>query len=75
MHSSRMCTARISSRMLGEGGVSASVHALKPHQVWAWRPPPQARLLNFSIWCGPGDLEGMLGYNPIPVNRILDTRF
>ena len=39
MHSSRMRTARSSSRLLGEG-VSASVHAgihTRP-RVWAWRP-------------------------------------
>ena len=44
MHSSRMRTARSSSRRDGEG--SASVHAgIDPHQVWAWRP----------LGCGRGD--------------------
>ena len=38
---------------------------------------PQARLLNFPLGCGPGDLQGMLGYHlqcmlgyHPPVNRI-----
>ena len=42
MYSSRMCTARSSSRVLGEG-VSASVHA------GIHTPPPR---------CGPGDPPG-----------------
>ena len=36
MHSSRMRTARGSSRLLG---VSASVHSGIRPRVWAWRPP------------------------------------
>ena len=61
MHSSRMRTARSSSRLLG---VSASVHAgihlfppglgLNTPWVWAWRPPP-ARPINFQPGCGPGE--------------------
>ena len=108
MHSSRIHTTRSSSCQLG--GVSASVHAGIPPQVWAWTPPwcgpgdppgvnletpsgqtpqlspwvwtwkpPQARLLNFPAGCGPGDLQGMLGYHlPCmlvylpPVNRMND---
>ena len=27
--------------------------------VWAWKPP-----LNFPLGCGPGNLQGMLGYHP-----------
>ena len=54
--------------------------------VWGWRPPLQARPLNFPSgcgagdppsgqtpqppWCGPGDLQGMLGYYPPPVDRL-----
>ena len=64
MHSSRIRTARSSSRLLG-GGVSASVHVGIPPGcgpgdtplVWAWRPP-QARPLNSPwVWAwrpGPG---------------------
>ena len=33
-----------------------------PPQVWPWRPP-QARSLNFPPGCGPGDLQGILGYH------------
>ena len=58
------------------------VWAWRPPWVWAWRPL-QARPLNFPLGCGPGDLQGMLGYHlqcmleyhPPPVDRILDTRF
>ena len=71
-----MRTARSSSCLLG---VSASVHAGIPPscglgdpspQVWAWRPL-QARPLNFPIECGPGDLQGMLGYHPPPCTEFL----
>ena len=27
--------------------------------------PPLARPLNFPLGCGPGDLQGMLGYHPL----------
>ena len=55
------------------GGGSASVHVgiHPPPWVWAWRPPrcgpgvsPLARPLNFPPGCGPGNLQGMLGYHP-----------
>ena len=39
-----------------------------PPWVWAWRPPPPARPLNFPLGCGPGDLQGMLGYHPPPLD-------
>ena len=63
MHSSRMRTARSSSRLLG---VSTSVHAGTPPGCGPGEPPPppQARPLNFPLGCGPGDLQGMLGYLP-----------
>ena len=38
--------------------------------VWAWRPlgegleTPQAKPLNFPPGCGPGNLQGLLGYHP-----------
>ena len=35
----------------------------KTPQVWAWRPP-MARPLKLSLGCGPGNLQGMLGYTP-----------
>ena len=51
---------------------------LQTPQVWTWRPPRhgpvelpsvglethQARPLNFPPGCGPGNLQGMLGYHP-----------
>ena len=83
MHSSRMRTAHSSSH--GGGGVPASVYAGihpprsglgDPLKVWAWRPP-QARPLNLTLGCGPGDppvqdilgyhLQCMLGYHPLPL--------
>ena len=45
MHSSRMRTARRSSRQVGEVCLSA-----------CWDTPPG---------CGPGNLQGMLGYTPL----------
>ena len=125
MHSSRMCTARGSSRLLGEGGVCLSacwdtlgcgpgnhlgVGLETPQGVGLETPPgvgletplgvglvtpqarplnfplgvgletPQARPLNFPHGCGPGDLQGMLGYHlqcmlgyHPPVDRMTDT--
>ena len=32
--------------------------------VWAWRPPQAKSLGYFPPGCGPGDLQGMLGYYP-----------
>ena len=67
MHSSRMRTTRSSSHLLGG---SASVHAALP-SPWCGPgdppecgpgDPPQARPLNFSLACGPRDLQGMLWY-------------
>ena len=55
MDSSRMRTARSSSRVGGEG-VSAPVHAGIPPWVWAWIPP------QVWVWrppgCGPRDAPG-----------------
>ena len=50
-----------------ERGVSTaprSRHPLEqaPLRVWAWRPP-LARPLSFPLGCGPGNLQGMLGYH------------
>ena len=59
MHYSRMRTTRSS------GSVCLSACWVIPPGVWAWRPP-QARPLNFPPGCGPGDLQGMLGYHPPP---------
>ena len=64
MHSSRMRTTRSS------GSVCLSACWVNPPHVWAWRPP-QARPLNFPPGCGPGDLQGMLGYHPPPSPRDL----
>ena len=62
MHSSRMRTARSSSRL--PGGVCLSA-------CWDTTPPPgvgletpQARPLNFPPGCGPEDLQCILGYHP-----------
>ena len=61
MHSSRMCTAHSSSRLLG--GLPQCMLGYPPAwawrspQVWACRPPwvwaPQARSLNFPLGFGP----------------------
>ena len=70
MHSSRMRTARSSSRRGGDVCLSACwdtplwVWLGDSPQVWAWRPPtlqcgpgdpPWGRPLNFPPGCGPGD--------------------
>ena len=61
MHSSRMRTARSSSRLRGAGGVCPSAcldtpPTLRPPRVWAWRPPG----------CGPGDSPGCGPGDPPP---------
>ena len=74
-HSTRMCTARSSSRLLGRG--SASIHAgIHPPQVWACRPPsPLGSWHGYSPGvgletppsCGPGDTWNVgLETNPRP---------
>ena len=70
MYSSRMHTAHsISYR--GGGGLPQCMLGYTPW-VWAWRTPPgvglawkppEARPLNFPPGCGPGNLQGMLGYH------------
>ena len=82
MHSSRMRTARSSSRLLG---VSASVHAgihlfppglgLNTPWVWAWRPPqPDPSTSNLAVGLGklparPLNLHPWCGPgNPHPLN-------
>ena len=35
-----------------------------PHWVWAWRPPQAKPLNSTPHWCGPADLQSMLGYHP-----------
>ena len=37
-----------------------------PPWLWAWRPPPQPDTPQFPPGCGPGNLQGMLGYHPLP---------
>ena len=57
------------------GGRSASVHA------WIHYPPgvgletpPLARPLKLPLGCGPGNLQGMLGYTPVETCKAcLDT--
>ena len=71
MHSSRMHTARSSS---SSWGVCLSACWDTPPQVWAWgsplgvglETPPPARPLKLPLECGPGNLQGMLGYQPPP---------
>ena len=88
MHSSRMHSARSSSHLLEgvSASVHAGIHTPPGvgletiPRVWALRPPswvwdcrsPKARPLNFPPGCGPGYLQGMLGYNPPTVNRMTD---
>ena len=59
IHSSSMRTARSSSCL--RGGLPQCVLGYTPW-VWAWRPP-LARPLKLPPGCGPGDLQGMLGYH------------
>ena len=90
MHSSRMRTARSSSRR----GVCLSacwdtppwVWAWRPSpQVWAWKPPrpdPSTSPLGVGLetllgqtpqlppGCGPGNLQGILGYH-LPPRELL----
>ena len=74
MHSSRMGTARSSSR---QPGGSASVHAdIHPPGVGLETPPDQTPQASPWVWAWkparhvgihpPGDLQGMLGYHPPP---------
>ena len=44
------------------GGGSASVHAVIPPSVGL--ETPQARPLKLPLGCGPGNLQGMVGYTP-----------
>ena len=63
MHSSRMRTARSSSRLLGGGEVCLGACwdtplgvGLEPtHQVWAWNPPHPGQTPQLPPQCGPGD--------------------
>ena len=65
MHSSRMRTVHCSSRLLGRGGACLSAcWDTHPPPGWAWRPPPQDQTPQLPPGCGPGDLQGMLGYPP-----------
>ena len=83
MHSSRMRTARSSSR---PGGLPLPLEADTP---WEQTPPradtPGQIRINFPLGCGPGNLQCMLGYHPpgdllqgmlghhTPVNRITEA--
>ena len=69
MHSSRMRTARSSSRQAE--GLPQCMMGSPP--VWAWRPPrcgpgdpSPARPLKLLLGCGPGKVQGMLGYTLPP---------
>ena len=62
MHSSRICTARSSSRH-GHGWAWTRSPSTSPFGV-GLGPPPSQILLNFSLGCGPGNLQGMLGPDP-----------
>ena len=81
MHSSRMRTVHNSNRLLGGRGLHppwADPPQLPPWLwpgpdppqlspwVWAWRPPPGQITLDFPLGCGPGNLQGMLGYPATP---------
>ena len=34
-----------------------------PPWVWTWRPPPRTDPPKLPLGCGPGNLQGMLGYH------------
>ena len=90
MHSTRMRTARSSSRLL-EGGVCLSACWDPPPWAWTWPTPLGVGLETplgvglETLWCGPGDPTplakppnippGCGPGDPHPVNRILDTHF
>ena len=56
-----MRTAHSSSHACLDTPPYPQVWAWRSPRVWAWRPP-QARPLNLPPGCGPGHLQGMLGY-------------
>ena len=66
MQSSRMRIARNSSR---HGGLCTPTPP-RADPLWSRHPPEQAPPsqipLNFPLWCGPGNLQCMLGYHPLP---------
>ena len=79
-----MRTARSSSHQPGDGGVCLSACWDTPPGVNLETPPwpdPSSSPLGVGLetckacWDTPppGDLQGMLGYHPPPVNRITDT--
>ena len=67
----------------GCGPGDPQMWAWNPPPVWAWRPPTLARCINFPFGCGPGNLQGMLGYHlqcilgyhppPLPVDGMTET--
>ena len=87
MHSSRMCTARSSSRLLGDVCLSACWDTPLGLGLETPHPPgvgletlPPARFLNLPTGCGPGDpptrppnLPPGSGPKHPPMNRITDT--
>ena len=57
---------------LGVGLETPQVWAWRPPWVWAWRPPqvwacrpPWPDPSSSPLGCGPGNLQGMLGYTPL----------
>ena len=62
-----MCTVRSSSHL--PGGCLPQCMLGSPPGCGAGDPPPHARPLNFPLGCGPGDLQGMLGYPWIPARH------
>ena len=54
-----------STSTLGVGLETPGLTPQLPPWLWAWRPP-LARPLKLLPGCGPGDLQGMLGYHHPP---------
>ena len=85
MHSSRMRTARSSSRLLGGVCLITCWDTSPPITGCGPGDPPPARPLNLPLGCGPKDPPGQTPQPPppwvwawrppSPVVRILDTYF
>ena len=68
-----MCTVRSSSRLLGEGGESASARPLNLPPRYGPGAPPPARPLNLPLGYSPGDPPGQTPPPNLPLGIGLET--